>query len=173
MQFEICAFFASLVAVVSLLAGPAAAQRSVPVDVLNGEANPVVVRSASQPINASAQFSLSGSVINLGNQLLYTVPTDARLVVDSISVWSFTTSCAFYLKPSITLNAGGVNAEFRLGTPSRTYSSSGEYYTHQMTERVRLHADPGSSVYTNAIRTDGGCSTTIRVSLAGHLVPVE
>ncbi|MEZ4331720.1 MAG: hypothetical protein R3F35_08190 [Myxococcota bacterium] len=173
MLLKTCSAVASLVVLVSLLAHPAIAQRSVPVDVVNDESAPVVVRPAIQPINASTQFSITGSVINPGNSLLYTVPPDARLAIETISVWSFTTNCAFYLKPSITLNAGGVNAEFRLDTPSRTYSSSGAYYTHQLTESIRLYADPGSSVYANAIRTEGGCSATIRVSIAGQRIPIQ
>lgn len=158
--------------VLGLGATPALAQRSFPVKVQNTEADPVPVRQAIQLLNADTQFTMSGSVINPGSQVLYTVPDDARLVIETLSVWSFTTNCAFYLKPSITTTAGGNASEFRLNTPARTYSPAG-FYTHQLTQSIRLHADPGSVVYVNAIRTDGGCSVSIRYSLSGYLEPLE
>lgn len=152
-----------------LLAAPAAmaAVYSTPVRIVE---QPVATHSAKTPLNTDVQFTISTAGINPGNQLLTTVPADKRYVIESISVWSFTTNCAFYLKPSISTTSGGHTSEFRLPIPDRAYSpASGGFYTHNSTWPIKLYADPGSSIFVNAIRTDSGCSVTLRMSLSGYL----
>ena len=56
-------------------------------------------------------------MINPGSQMLYEVPDTQRDVMASVSVWSFTTNCAFYLKPSSTTTAGGKSSELGLPIP--------------------------------------------------------
>lgn len=157
----------------TLVAIPAAAQRSVPVTVDSSDANPVRVRQSIQPINADVQIAMATGLINSSNQTLYSVPSDARLVIETYSIWSFTTSCSQYLQPSLTTTAGGHPSEFKFEVPSRAYFPSGGYYTHQMTQPVRVYADPGTTVYAKAIRTGTDCTTTLRVSISGHLVPID
>ena len=155
------------VMVACLLAAPVtlAATYSTPVRIVD---QPVATQRSKMPINADVQFLMSGSVINPGAQLAYTVPAGQRYVIESVSVWSFTTTCAFFLTPSITTTAGGEASEFRLPIPDRAYSPAG-FYTHNSTWPVKLYADPGSSIFVNSIRTEGGCSVSIRVSLSGYL----
>jgi hypothetical protein len=83
-------------------------------------------------------------------------------------VWSFTTSCALSLKPSITTTAGGHVSEFGLPVPDRAFSPAG-YCTHNSTWPIKLYADPGGDVYVNAIRTEGGCLVALKFSVSGYL----
>ncbi|MCB1787670.1 MAG: hypothetical protein H6953_11880 [Chromatiaceae bacterium] len=131
---------------------------------------PVTTQASKTPMNVDVQFVMSNAVINPNNQLLYAVPADKRFVIESISVWSFTTSCSFFLKPSITTTAGGETSEFRLPIPDRAFSPGGSgFYTHNSTWPIKLYADPNSNIFVNAIRTDGGCSVTLRISVSGYL----
>ena len=131
---------------------------------------PVTTQASKIPTNADVQFALGSAVINPGSQLLYTVPAGQRYVIESISVWSFTTPCSFFLKPSIITTAGGKASEFRLPIPDRAFSpGSSGFYTHNSTWPIKLYADPGSSIFVNAIRTDSGCTATLRFSVSGYL----
>jgi len=153
-------------AMLFLVAGPTFAQYSTPVRVVD---QPVTTQPAKMPMNADVQFVLGSSVSNPGDRLIYEVPATHRYVIESISVWSFTTSCSFFLKPSIVTTAGGEVSEFRLPVPDRAFTASGSFYTHNSTWPIKLYADPGSSVFVSAIRTATGCSATLRISLAGYL----
>ncbi len=134
---------------------------------------PVLTRPSNAQINADVQFVFSTGVINAGGALLYTVPGDARLVIETVSFWTFTTSCPFYMTPSISTTAGGESSEFRLKVPDRVFFSNDGFYLHNGTWPVKLYADPGSNVTINAFRSDGGCSTTVRASIAGYLEEID
>ena len=149
------------------LAPSAQAQFSTPVRIVD---QPVATQSSKMPMNADIQFGMSTGLINSSFRDIYEVPAGKRYVIETISVWSFTTSCAFFLLPSILTTAGGEQSEFRLPTPDRAFSPSGSgFYTHNSTWPIKLYADPLSLVRVNMIRTDADCSATFRISLAGYL----
>jgi len=133
---------------------------------------PITTQQAKTPVNYQVQFFMSNGLINSGQELMFTVPSGLRYVIESISVWNFTTTCAFDLLPSIITTAGGTTSEFRLPTPDRLAHTLG-FYTNSSTWPIKLYADPDTDVNVNAIRTDGSCNVTLRYAVSGYLEPVD
>jgi len=133
------------------------------------EGQPITTQRSKIQTNADVQISLGTGVINPGSQLVYEVPALKRYVVETVSVWTFTTNCSFFITPSITTTSGGEISEFRLPVPDRTFFANGGFYLHSLTLPVKLYADPGSSVFANIFRSAADCSATARVSLSGYL----
>lgn len=169
-------FFSILMLLISVTS--VYAENSKPVHVTNESiqttvSNTVLTRRSKVPVNADVQFSMSPSLISKFNEELYTVPEGARLVIETVSFWTFTTNCAFFLKPSIKTVAGGENSEFRLPIPDRAFSPDSNTYTHSGTWPLKFYADPESTVTVSTFRTDNGCELIIRASIAGYLEPDE
>ena len=158
-----------LLLAVSLCSTTADAKQDQNVNIVD---QPISTYQVKTPVNYQVQFYMGNGLINSGNRLLFTVPSGMRYVIESISVWNFTTSCAFDLLPSIITTSGGTTSEFRLPTPD-SLSYSLNFYTNSGTWPIKLYADPDSNVNVNAIRTDGGCPVTLRYSVSGYLEPAD
>lgn len=119
------------------------------------------------PTNINGELVYSTDVTT-ESEIIYEVPPGQRYVIESVSVWSIPSTCAFYLMPITRVEAGGNGIDFFLPEPDRTYSLV-DAYRHHATWPIKLYADSASTVLVGAIRSKGGCSTTVHFSLAGYL----
>ena len=135
----------------------------------SGLSNLSVTQSSGQSINVDIQLTFSTSLTAIFDQVVYEVPLGKRYVIETISVGSTLSGCAFYLIPTISTSTGGEYSEFRLPVPSRYYSSEYSGYHHNGTWPIKLYADPGTSVYFSTQRTEPGCTAYVRFSATGYL----
>jgi hypothetical protein len=147
------------------------------VQVGNTASAPVLVRDVDSPARQPFQdFNSIDLVAPFGNteRVLFTVPTDKRLVIEFISLLA--------LMPADQKSTVTLRTFINDGHPSTSFGKSFLVLTAQGTfnatdiytasQPVRIYADPGTEVFFLVSRTSGTGSAQYQVCISGYFVDV-
>lgn len=147
-----------------VLSGPALAQYSTPVRVVNSPEASVPTQHPREPvaITASLQAGINSGGGILGN---YIVPNDRRLVIEHVSFSTNFVTCTF--TSSIRISNGAASFYMNPLFPMALPNSSTRFT--RGSQAMKLYAPPGAFVQMNWTRTSSTCVATGSIAISGYL----
>jgi hypothetical protein len=144
------------------------------VQVGNTTANPVLVRDANnpafQPFQVSGAINLNDGVNAAAQSQPFTVGPGKRLVIEHISATGQLPSGQKFTSIQIFNVGGGYGTNHYLTATMMGSVSGGTIDQFATSQPVRLYADPGTSVFAVAYRSEAAGQGGLFFTVSGYLV---